>query len=156
MSVEILSSRLQGATLVVETSNGEETYDQKFLIAALLIHVARGSGKIEAEESGQIIDLLEAHFGFAGAESLELVTRALTEMDDKPSLIGLLTELAPTLSAGQQEDIALMGLKVVAAGGQKNVAEMQQFRDTMDAMGISQEITHRAFDRYFEQTMTDI
>lgn len=156
MSVEILNSRLQGATLVVETSDGKETYDQKFLVAALLIHVARGSGKIEAEESGQIIELLEAYFGFAGAESLELVTRALTEMDDKPALVGLLAELAPTLLEGQKEDIALMGLQVIAADGRKSAAEMQQFRDTMDAMGISQEITHRAFDRYFEQTMTDI
>ena len=156
MSADILNSRLQGATLVVETSAGEEIYDQNFLVAALLVHVARGSGQIEAEESGQIIELLEDYFGFAGAESLELVTRALTEMDDKPSLVGLLSELAATLSHGQKEDSALMGLKVVAADGRKNAAEMQQYRDTMDAMGISPEITHRAFDRYFEQTMTDI
>lgn len=156
MSAEILSSRLQGTTLVVETGAGEEVYDQRFLVAVLLIHVARGSGKIEAEESGQIIDLLEDYFGLAGAESLELLTRALTEMDDKPSLVGLLGELAATLSNGQKEDIALMGLKVVAADGTRDAAEMQQYRDTMDAMGISQEITHRAFDRYFDQTMTDI
>lgn len=152
MSSEILGSRLDGSTLIVETADGTESYDAQFLVAALLIYVARGSGQIEPEESSQIIDLIEAHFNIKGAASLELITRALSEMADKPTLVDLLVGLAPTLSDLEKEDVALMCLKVVAADGQRDVSEMEQFNKAMGAIGVSPEIVHRAFDRYFEQT----
>lgn len=153
MSSEILGATLKGKKLIVETSDGIETYDSQFFVAALLIHVARGSGKIEPEESSQIIDLIEEHFRLEGAESLELITRAMSEMADKPTLMDLLMDLAPTLSDGDKEDIAFMALKVVAADGRRNISEMEQFNKTVDAMGIAPEIVHRAFDRYFAQTL---
>lgn len=152
MSSEILGSRLDGSTLIVETADGTESYDAQFLVAALLIYVARGSGQIEPEESSQIIDLIEAHFNIEGAASLELITRAMSEMADKPTLVDLLVGLAPTLSDLEKEDVALMCLKVVAADGQRDVSEMEQFNKAMGAIGVSPEIVHRAFDRYFEQT----
>lgn len=153
MSGEILGSRVEGATLIVETADGTETYDSRFLVAAFLIDVARGSGQIEPEESSQIIDLIETHFHLEGAESLELITRAMSEMTEKPTLVELLMQLAPTISDAEKEEIALMGLKVVAADGQREVSEMEQFGKAMESMGISPEIVHRAFDRYFEQTI---
>lgn len=152
MSSEILGSRVEGSTLIVETSDGSETYDAKFLVAALLIHVARASGQIEPEESSQIIDLIEDHFRIEGAASLEIITRAVSEMSDKPTLVDLLVELESMLSDQEKEDIAVMGLKVVAADGQRDVSEMEQFNKAMSAIGASPEIVHRAFDRYFEQT----
>ncbi|MCP4300371.1 MAG: hypothetical protein GY783_07285 [Gammaproteobacteria bacterium] len=152
MSSEILKSRLEGSTLVVETADGTETYDSKFLVAAVLIDVARGSGQIEPEESSLIIDLIEAHFHIEGAESLELITRAMSEMADKPTLVDLLMDLATTLSDADKENVAFMGLKVVAADGQRQFSEMEQFDNAMNAMSISPEIVHRAFDRYFAAT----
>lgn len=143
---------MKGTTLVVETSDGREIYDSKFLVAALLIHVAQGSGKIEPEESSQIIDLIEDYFNLDGSESLELITRAVSEMVDKPTLVDLLMDLSPALSDATKEDIAFMGLKVVAADGRRDVAEMEQFTETMESLGISNEIVHRAFGRYFNQT----
>ena len=83
MSTEILDSKIVGSTLIVETEDGPESYDLKFLVAAILIHVARGSGQIEPEESALIIDLIEEHFRLQGAESLELISRALEETSDK-------------------------------------------------------------------------
>lgn len=153
MSSEILGSRLEGSKLVVETADGPETYDKQFLVAAFLIRVARGSGQIEPEESSQIIDLIESHFHLEGAKSLELITRAISEMAEKPTLFELLLDLAPTLSDAEKENIALMGLKVVAADGHREVSEMEQFNESMESMGISPEIVHQAFDRYFAQTM---
>lgn len=153
MSTEIRSSRLEGSHLVVETEDGTETYDPQFLVAALLIHVARGSGRIEPEESSQIIDLIEAKFNLKGAEAFDLITRAMSELADKPALADLLLDLAPSLSDTDKEDVAFMGLKVVAADGKRDVSEMEQFNEAMTSIGISPEIVHRAFDRYFDQTM---
>jgi len=74
-------------------------------------------------------------------------------MVDKPALANLLMDLAATISEREKEEIALMGLKVIAADGRREVSEMEQFNAAMNAMGISPEIVHRAFDRYFDQTM---
>lgn len=150
---EILDSRLEGTTLIIETREGEVRYDSKFLVAALLIFIARGSGRIEPEESARMIDLIENHFSLEGPESLELITYAMEEMAEKPTLGTLLADVGPTLSDGDKEDIALMGLKVVAADGRRDFAEMEQFKRAMDGLGISPDIVHRAFDRYFAETM---
>jgi len=153
MTNEILSSKLEGTTLIIETSEGTTTYDSKFLVAGLLVFVARGSGQIEPEESARMIALIGDFFGMQGSESLELITTAMSELADKPSLAPLLIELGQTLSDGDKEDIALMALKVVAADGERHFEEMEQFNKATTAIGIAPEIVHRAFDRYFAETM---
>ena len=153
MAHEILNSRFEGNQLIVETPEGTKTYDSQFLVAAVLVFVARGSGQIEPEESAKMIELIEDHFHLQGAESLELITTAMAELSDKPALVTLLSDLGPTLSDADKEAIALMGLKVVAADGQRHFEEMEQFNKAMASVGISPEIVHRAFDRYFAETM---
>jgi uncharacterized tellurite resistance protein B-like protein len=152
MSETIISSRLEGTTLLVETDSATETYDAQFLVAALLIFVARGSGTIEPEETAKMLDLIEAHFHLQGAESLELLMRAMTDLAEKPELGELLAELGRTLSDAEKEDIAVMALKVIAADGRRKVAEMEKFNEAVEAVGVSPEIVHRAFDRYFAET----
>lgn len=153
MSDTIKSKRLEGTHLIVETEDGTQTYDSRFLVAALLIYIARGKGRIEPEESAKMIDLIEEHFQMEGAESLELLTRAMTDMAETPDLAQALTDLAPTLSDQDKEDIAVMALKVIAADGRREVAEMEKFNEAVESIGISPGIVHRAFDRYFAETM---
>lgn len=152
MTNGILNSRLEGGRLIVETSQGIKSYDSQFLVAALLVFVARGSGQIEPEESAEMIELLEDYFHLQGAESLELLTTVIAELSDKPALGSLLADLGSSLSDAEKEDIALMGLKVVAADGRRHFDEMEQFNKVMASVGISPEIVHRAFDRYFAET----
>jgi uncharacterized tellurite resistance protein B-like protein len=154
MSDTIINSRLEGARLIVETDGNTETYDAQFLVAALLIFIARGSGTIEPEETEKMLDLIQEHFQLAGSESLELLTRAMSELAEKPKLGELLAELGKTLSEEDKEDIAVMALKVIAADGRREIAEMEKFNQAVEAVGVSQEIVHRAFDRYFAETMT--
>ena len=153
MSDTIKTTRLEGNELIVETKHGIEVYDGKFLVAALLIYVAKGSGTIEPEEVSKMIDLIEQHFKLEGAESLELLSRAMSELAEKPELAEHLVALGQTLTDKQKEDIAVMALKVIAADGRRNVEEMEQFNRAVEAVGVPPEIVHRAFDRYFEETM---
>ena len=153
MSDTIKTKRLEGTQLIVETSQGTTMYDSRFLVAALLIFIARGSGAIEPEESAKMIDLIEEHFQMEGSESLELLTRAMSEMTDNPELGQALVDLAPTLSDQDKEDIAVMALKVIAADGRRNVSEMEKFSEAVEALEISPDAVHRAFDRYFSETM---
>ena len=153
MNEEIKNKRLEGTSFIVETDSGVEVYDSQFLVAALLIFVAQGSGAIEPEESAKMIDLIEQHFHLQGAESLELLTRAMSELAEKPELTQELAKLGRTLSDADKEDIAVMALKVMAAHGRRQVAEMEKFNEAVEAIGISPETVHRAFDRYFAETM---
>ena len=153
MSDTIITSTLDGNVLVIETSDGTKTYDSKFLVAALLIFIARGSGQIEPAETEKMLELIEIHFKLQGAESLELLTRAMSEMAESPELGASLAELASMLTDSEKEEIALMALKVIAADGRREFAEMEQFNAAVEAAGISPEIVHRAFDRYFSETM---
>lgn len=155
MSDTIIETTLEGNVLVIETSDGVLTYDSKFLVAALLVYVAKGSGRIEPEESAAMIDLIEQHFDLEGSESLELLTRAMSEMADRPDLGPSLAELGKTLSDTEKEDIAVMALKVIAADGRREVSEMEHFSAAAEAADISPEVIHRAFDRYFAETMTE-
>ena len=154
MSDTIITSRLEGTSLIVESDGNTETYDSQFLVAALLIFIARGSGRIEPEETAKMLDLIQEHFQLAGSESLELLTRAMSELAEKPELGELLAELGKTLLDQDKEDIAVMALKVIAADGRREVAEMEKFNQAVEAVGVSPEIVHRAFDRYFAETMT--
>ena len=153
MSDTIITSTLDGNLLVVETSDGTTTYDSKFLVAALLIFIARGSGQIEPEETAKMLELIESQFKLQGSESLELLTRAMSEMVERPDLGASLATLGSTMSDRDKEDIALMALKVIAADGRREFAEMEKFNTAVQAAGISPEIVHRAFDRYFAETM---
>jgi len=153
MSDTIVTSRLEGTSLVVETSTTTERYDSQFLVAALLIFVARGSGSIEPEETSKMLELIQVHFHLQSAASLELLTRAMSELAEKPELGELLATLGKSLSDDDKEDIAVMALKVIAADGRRKFAEMEKFNEAVDAVGVSPEIVHRAFDRYFAETM---
>jgi uncharacterized tellurite resistance protein B-like protein len=153
MTYEILSSKLDGNTLIIETSEGTKSYDSRSVVAGLLVFVARGSGQIEPEESAKIIALIQDYFHMQGAESLELITTVMSDLADNPALAEPLVDLGVSLSDGDKEDIALMGLKVIAADGQRDVAEMEQFNFAMGALGVAPEVVHRAFDRYFSETM---
>ncbi len=152
-SDDIFVSRLEGTKLVVESADGIEEYDAQFLVAASLVFIARSSGEIEPEESAKMIELIEEHFQLPGAEALALITRAMNEMLEKPQLAEELLKLASTFSDLEKEAIATMALKVIAADGRREFSEMEQFKLAMEALNISPEIVHKAFDQFFAETM---
>jgi uncharacterized tellurite resistance protein B-like protein len=152
-SEDIFVARLEGRKLVVETADGVEEYDAQFLVAALLVFIARSDGQIEPEESAKMIELIEEHFRLSGAEALALITRAMNEMLEKPELAEALLELAAAFSDPEKEAMATMALKVIAADGRREFAEMEQFKLAMEALNISPEIVHKAFDQFFAETM---
>jgi uncharacterized tellurite resistance protein B-like protein len=153
MSDTIITYKLHGESLIVESRHGTKTYDSQFLVAALLISVARRSGDISTEETGEMLELIEEHFQIKGAESLELLTRAMSELADRPELDQMLAELGTTLSDDEKEEVAYMALKVIAADGQRDVDEMERFSEAVEAIDIAPDIVHRAFDRYFAETL---
>lgn len=145
----------RGERLVVATANGPVECEAGFLVAALLIFIARGSGRIEAQEAGTMLVLLQTYCGVSGAEALALLTSAIDKLADEPTLGAGLVEVARSLGDGDKEDLAYMALRVIAADGRREAAEMAQFNVAVESIGIAPQVVHRAFDRFFAETMPD-
>ncbi len=139
----------------LENHSSAVRHDAKYLAAAMLIFIAKGSGRIEQQESDTMIGLLSTHCELTGAEALDLLTTAMREMAEQPALGPSLAEQARQLPDAQKEDLAYMALKVIAADGKREAAEMRQFNRAVEAAGIDPGIVHRAFDRFFAETMPD-
>jgi uncharacterized tellurite resistance protein B-like protein len=143
--------RFEGSTLVIETTSGPETYDSQFLVAALLVFVAKGNGNISEDEVKKMLQLVSEHFHLESGESLALLNRAMGDLADNPDLAGLLKELSNVLSPEEKEDIAIMLLKVIAADGNRDVDEMEMMNVAAEIIDISAEARHSAFNRYFAE-----
>jgi len=150
MTEDLIEPRFDGTELIIETGNDTEVYDSKFLVAALLISVAKGDGEISAVETEKMLQLVGDHFHLKSSESLELLTRAMTDLAENPDLTSLLKELSPVLTSADKEDVAVMLLKVVAADGRQDAEEMDMLSVAADIIDISPESMHNAFDRYFD------
>lgn len=153
---EPIDPRFEGNQLIIETSNETEVYDSQFLVAALLVYVAKGDGTITAQESERMLQLIGDHFHLRSAQSLELLTRAISNIAENPDLDSLLRQLSTMLSDADKEDVAVMMMKVLAADGQTDADEMEKMRTAGEIVGISGQIMHKAYNRYFAETLTDI
>jgi len=155
MSEKIFVSRLEGTKLIVETADGIEEYDTQFLVAGFLVFIARASGTIEPEESATMIELIEDHFQMQSAEALELISRAMSETAENPQLEDVWIEFASTLPDAEKGAVALMSLKVIAADGHREFVEMEEFKRAMEALQISPDIVRKAYDQFFEETLSE-
>ncbi len=144
--------RIEGDELIIETQSRIEVYDSKYLLAGLLVFVARGDKTITANETQQMLSLIESEFQIPGAESLALLQRAIDDLAENTDMNNLLSELSAVLSPDEKEDIAVMLLKVAAADGRKDAEEMEKLQIAAEIMSIPPEVMHNAYDRYFEET----
>ena len=152
MIEEPKDSRIEDDALIIETQSTTEVYDAKYLVAALLVFVAKGDGSISGQETAAMIELVNDHFSLPSAESLSLLTKAMEDIGHNPDFENLLRELSALLSLEEKEKVALMMLKVVAADGRKDAEEMEKLRHAADLIEIPPDVLHRAYDRYFEET----
>ena len=150
MIEDLIEPRFEGAQLIIETSNETEVYDSQYLVAALLVSVAKSDGNISENETAKMLQLVGGHFQLKSSESLELLTRAMASLAENPDLTSLLKELSSVLTSADKEDVAVMLLKVVAADGRQDAEEMDTLSQAAEIIDISAESMHRAFDRYFD------
>lgn len=148
-----INPRFEGSTLVIETNDDTEIYDAQFLVAALLVYVAKGDGAISPSETHQMLEAIGRHFHLQSAQSLELLNRAIADLADNPDLEGLLRDLSTILTPEDKREIALMMLKVAAADGRKDAEEMEKVHYAAEIIAIPPDVLHQAFDDYFAETM---
>ena len=148
-----INPRFEGSTLVIETGDGTETYDAQFLVAALLVYVAKGDGSISPSETHLMLEAISKYFHLQSSQSLELLNRAISDLADNPDLENLLRKLSTILTPDDKREIALMMLKVAAADGRKDAEEMEKLHSAAEIIDIPPHVLHQAFDDYFAETM---
>jgi uncharacterized tellurite resistance protein B-like protein len=79
----------------------------------------------------------------------------MEDIAENPDFESLLRELSKLIDDSEKEEVGLMMLKVAAADGRKDAEEMEKLRAAADIIDISADVMHRAYDRYFAETMTD-
>ena len=152
MIEELKPPRIEGDEMIIETQSGIEVYDSKYLLAALLIFVAKADRTISINETEKMLALIDEQYQMPGAESLALLTRAIEDLAENPDMESLLSDLSTVLSIEEKEDIAVMLLKVAAADGRQDVEAMEKLSKAADVIGIPPDVMHDAYDRYFEET----
>ena len=65
-----INPRFEGTTLVIETNDETQVYDSQFLVAALLVYVAKGDGSISPPETEEMLKVAAAD-GRKDAEEME-------------------------------------------------------------------------------------
>lgn len=155
MIEELKQPRIDGDELIIETQSRTEVYDSKYLLAALLVYVAKGDRTISINETERMLELIQQHFKMPTAESMELLRRVIDDIADNPDMNSLLRDLSKLLKDDEKEDIAVMLLKVAAVDGRQDAEAMDELNFATDLISIPPDIMHSAYDRYFEETGLD-
>ena len=146
------SSRIDGNELSIETQSRTEPDDRKYLASVLMVFVAKGDGTISGTETQTMMALFDDQYQIPAAEALELLTTAIADIAENPEFSNSVSNLGAVLTIPEKEDIAVTLLKIVAADGRKDAEEMEKLRVAADMISIPEDVMHRAFDRYFEET----
>jgi uncharacterized tellurite resistance protein B-like protein len=141
---------LEGESLTVTTSEQRSFFDPRYLIAALLDHVAQGDGEICDEESRVMVDTVARHFDLDANGAEEKLNHALNLYSRSLDLPAVGEVLSGILEPGEREEVMLMLLNVVAADGRQGADELRAVDEVVAVLGITAEERHAAFQRYFE------
>lgn len=150
-SHEEVSSHFDGMRFIVESGSDAQVYELEYLVAVMLVAVARSDGHIDNSETDQMLQLVSDYFQMRNSSSLDLLTRAVKKLADAPDLTDVLRGWSNVLTPLDKEDIAVMMLKVVAADGRRDAEEMATLNRAARIIDISPEILHLAFQRFFSE-----
>ena len=148
---EEFSSRIDGIQFIVESEKEAKVYELEYLVALILVAIARCDGHIDETETVKMLELVGEYFHLRSATSLELLSCAVKQLAEDPDLTQLLRDWGDVLTSDDKEDIALMMLKIVAADGTRDATEMAILNRAANIIEISRESLHGAFQRFYEE-----
>lgn len=131
---------------------GPTADDRRFLMAVLLVSVARGDGSISQVESDKLIQLLCSRLRIRSAEALESLSAAVIAVADYQRVVPRLKNIAGNLSLEEKQDLLIMLLEVAAADGARHTEELGAINQASELLGMSREAVHAAFDSYFSSS----
>ena len=110
---------------------------RRFLVAALMLFVAKGDGNISDVESGRMIDLLASRLKISYAQSLDSLTRVLNALQDDGDIAHRLRDIAAKLTSRQKREVFAMMLDVAAADEVRDDGETEAIDMASRILGMS-------------------
>jgi uncharacterized tellurite resistance protein B-like protein len=142
---------LEGDKLVVSVAPRGSFFDPRFLVAALLDHVARGDGSVCDAEAKAMISLVANHFGLDTSVARHKFNHALALYSSSLDLAAVGALLSEILSAAEREEVLVILLQVIAADGRQGGDELEALDQVAVALSATSEEKHAAFSRYFDK-----
>lgn len=142
---------LQEDELVVTSTPRPGFFDPRFLVAALLEHVALGDGSVCERETATMIDLVARYFGLDASRAERRFTEALSLYARSLDLAGAGDVLKEVLEPDERIQVVVMALEVIAADGRRGADELAALDQVVAALDITAAERHAAFERYFSQ-----
>lgn len=140
---------LTGDALSIVTSSKNGFFDPRFLVVALLEHVARGDGEVSEEEAATMLELVARHFSLDVTAANSRLAHALNLYAGDMDLAAVGAVLIDVLEPADREDMMVMMLKVVAADGRQGADELRAIDEVAAHLQLTDEERHAAFQRYF-------
>jgi uncharacterized tellurite resistance protein B-like protein len=139
----------EGAQLVVGAGEQARTYDARFLLASLLVYVAKGDGSISSIESQKMIELLASRLNIRSAEAMESLSSAVMTLADDHDIAQTLRKVSEGLSKGEKLEVFTMMLDVAAVDGKQDPGEIEAINVAARILGMPRAEVHTAYRSYF-------
>jgi uncharacterized tellurite resistance protein B-like protein len=146
---------MEGDQLIVTEAPREAFFDPRFLVAALLEHVAKGDGVVCEAETREMIDRVAAHFHLDASRAEQKFSQALALYSRNLDLAAVGEVLHVILSSAEREDLIVMLLQVIAADGRQGSDELVALDDVLACLAITDEERHAGFSRYFDEQQSE-
>lgn len=117
--IDLVSAQVRGADQVrmSDDEQGSGAAEERLAMAALLVHVARADGEIQAAERDQLMRVLGSRFGLGEGAARRLLERAGDldrAVDDVADLIDM---MGHSLDDASKRDLLAAAYRVAAADG---------------------------------------
>ena len=142
---------IEGDRLTVSRTRRPNFFDPRFLLAALLDHVARGDGQVCDDEAQAMLELIAGHFALDTHQAEVRLAHALNVYSQSMDLDVVGALLSEVLTDSERVDVMWMMLCVAAADGRRGIDELEAVDEVAAALTLTEEERHAGFQRYFEQ-----
>lgn len=154
MSVPGYGLILEGDKLIVATAPKGSFFDPRFLVAALLEHVALGDGVVCDAEANAMLSLVAEHFGLEKPQAQKHFAQALALYSSNLDLAMVGEVLRGLLSSVERVEVLVMLLQVIAADGRQGSDELSALDEVAAILSVSSEERHAAFSEYFDLSVS--
>ena len=125
-------------------------FDPRFLVAALLDHVARADGAVCDAEAVAMVELIATRFGLDSQQAEARLGHVLNLYSQSMDLASVGELLCEVLCGDERIDVMSMLLEVAAADGHRRSDELAAVDQAASALNLSDEERHAGFQRYFD------
>jgi len=133
---------IEGAQLVLGSQDTTETYDARYLISLLLVHIAKSDGGISEAESALMIELLSSQLKVSTSEALRRLTSAIMTLSNDVDIVARLQAIGRVMSHDEKCEVLRLMIQVMMADNHLARSEIDAILHSGQIIGLSLDTIH--------------